>query len=216
MSVAWQEAIAALGGTWGRTVHSLSWPGNEITLSVMAHTKVLSYNLFPLLRTHSWDWVAWGRWEDQVHPRKLLCYLGTLLWPIFLLSAYRLCLASTWSRSELWMDQMKVYVIFPCWKTSALLVTVCGEKHRRMQWAVLKMQLLLLYELHTQKTDLSLLQCSEGRNTQRCRMWTFWTNLTVSSVRRWKCKETLELEKQPVASKSAAFQCLTFLRQSSL
>lgn len=87
----WEEATAALGGIQGQqSTNSFTWPGNEITISVMAHTKALSYNLFPLLCTHSWDWVAWSRQEVRVHLRKPLCYWGTLLWPVFLLSAYRL------------------------------------------------------------------------------------------------------------------------------
>lgn len=48
---------------------------------------------------------------------------------------------------------------------SALLVTVCGERQRRMQWPASKM---LCEELHIQKADLGLLQCSGTHTVAEC------------------------------------------------
>lgn len=179
----WEEATAALGGIRVQTAHTQSHMARRWNYNLSNGPFWSSFiaSISTIVHTYLRLGCMGERRRGPSSSQEVTVLVGDTALTYAFAECLLTCLASVWSRNELWMDQMKVCVLFCCWKVSARLVTVCGERQRRMQRPALKM---LYEELHTQKADLGLLQGSEGRYTHRCRMSTFWTNLTVNSERR--------------------------------
>lgn len=146
----------------------------------MSHTKVLSYPLYPLLCSHSWDWVARGREEVQVHLRKSLCQGGHcsdlfFCWVLTDLSSQ--CLIQQWALDGL-DEGVCPFLLLK--DVSSPCHSVWGETQEDAVVSVEGVVWGVMYSEGWFGPPSAL----EGKVDTELEMWTFWTNLTTSSVGR--------------------------------